>query len=401
MVKLLSLVSLLVALPASVLALPSTEIFHHRITIKFQHQVEPVKSLTVIKNTNDEDSEDLRLIQTAENKPAVWMTESEIWELFRQRVKFMDITDYEDLGKTFKINNGKTREFPVEPKFQEEVTPFLADLTTKYMQENLEKFTSFRTRYYKSRSGASSSDWLYEKIADIIATAPDKNVVSVRKFKHNWGQNSIIARFNGTEPNKENEVVIVGAHQDSVNMWFPSFGSAPGADDDGSGTVTILEAFRVLVKGGFKPVRPVEFHWYSAEEGGLLGSQAIAIEYEKQGRDVIAMLQNDMTGYVGKKPESFGIITDYVDPQLTVFIKALVEKYAKIPWKDTECGYACSDHASWRKAGYPSAFTIESEFHDSNPYIHTSNDVIKNLDFNHMLEFSKLSVSYAVELSHI
>lgn len=63
------------------------------------------------------------------------------------------------------------------------------------------------------------------------------------------------------------------------------------ADDDGSGTVTILEAFRVLVEGNFTPQRPVEFHWYSAEEGGLLGSQDIALEYEKEGRDVIAMLQ--------------------------------------------------------------------------------------------------------------
>lgn len=38
-----------------------------------------------------------------------------------------------------------------------------------------------------------------------------------------------------------------------------------GADDDGSGTVTILESYRALLASGFKPHRPVEFHWYSAE----------------------------------------------------------------------------------------------------------------------------------------
>jgi leucyl aminopeptidase len=63
------------------------------------------------------------------------------------------------------------------------------------------------------------------------------------------------------------------------------------ADDDGSGTVTILEAFRVLVTGRFTPQRPVEFHWYSAEEAGLLGSQDISLEYEKQGKIVIGMIQ--------------------------------------------------------------------------------------------------------------
>jgi leucyl aminopeptidase len=84
--------------------------------------------------------------------------------------------------------------------------------------------------------------------------------------------------------------IIIGAHQDSVNNAFPLL-PAPGADDDGSGTVTILEAFRVLVQAGFKPEKPVEFHWYAAEEGGLLGSQDIASEYAYQRKDVGAMIQ--------------------------------------------------------------------------------------------------------------
>ena len=35
--------------------------------------------------------------------------------------------------------------------------------------------------------------------------------------------------------------------------------------DDGSGSISILEAFRVLIAADFHPVRAVEFHWYSAE----------------------------------------------------------------------------------------------------------------------------------------
>lgn len=73
-------------------------------------------------------------------------------------------------------------------------------------------------------------------------------------------------------------------------MWLPML-RAPGADDDGSGTVTILEVFRALVGTGFRPHRPVEFHWYSAEEAGLLGSQAVAKSYEKKNVDVLAMIQ--------------------------------------------------------------------------------------------------------------
>jgi Zn-dependent M28 family amino/carboxypeptidase len=109
--------------------------------------------------------------------------------------------------------------------------------------------------------------------------------------------------------------------------------AAPGADDDGSGTVTILEAFRVLL--GSEAVRngnatnTVEFHWYSAEEGGLLGSQAIFQAYEREGREVKAMLQQDMTGYVQGtldegKEESVGVVTDFVDEGLTEFIKKVI-----------------------------------------------------------------------------
>lgn len=39
----------------------------------------------------------------------------------------------------------------------------------------------------------------------------------------------------------------------------------PGADDDGSGSVTILESYRALLSAGFRPERSVEFHWYAAE----------------------------------------------------------------------------------------------------------------------------------------
>jgi leucyl aminopeptidase len=101
-----------------------------------------------------------------------------------------------------------------------------------------------------------------------------------------------------------------------------------GADDDGSGTTTSLEALRALADANFTPNDPVEFHYFSAEEGGLLGSQAVAKAYEDKGVKVKAMLQMDMTAWVQKgTTESVGIIQDYVDPDLTTFLEQLVEKY--------------------------------------------------------------------------
>lgn len=204
------------------------------------------------------------------------------------------------------------------------------------LYSNLEHFSSFYTRYYKSSTGRESSEWLLSKVTDTVAASGAlKYGASVRHFNHPWGQNSVIA----TLPGRTNKTVVIGAHQDSINLLLPSLFAAPGADDDGSGTVTILEALRVIlereevVKGEME--NTLEFQWYSAEEGGLLGSQAIFSSYKKEGRDVAAMLQQDMTGYVQNtldagEQESVGVITDYVDPDLTDFIKKVVTQVCSL-----------------------------------------------------------------------
>ena len=77
-----------------------------------------------------------------------------------------------------------------------------------------------------------------------------------------------------------------------MNQYWPDEGRSPGADDDASGTVTILEAFRSLVSANWSPVgRAVEFHWYAAEEGGLLGSQEVARHYASNNYTIVGMLQ--------------------------------------------------------------------------------------------------------------
>jgi leucyl aminopeptidase len=227
--------------------------------------------------------------------------------------------------------------------------PLLTELKAEEMRLNLEKLTSFHTRYYKSEYGRQSSEWLLSRIRSIIseAGALAEASVTAEPFAHSWPQSSIIVCI----PGRTNNTVIIGAHQDSINLWLPSVLPAPGADDDGSGTVTTLEVLRTLLKSEDvlkgKAENTIEFHWYSAEEGGLLGSQAIFREYEKQGREVKAMLQQDMTGFVQKTidsgmPESVGVITDFVDKGLTDFIKKVITEvcfrhYYSLAVLSTDC----------------------------------------------------------------
>ena len=128
-------------------------------------------------------------------------------------------------------------------------------------------------------------------MSQIIDDSPLGTHISLEYFTHPFPQSSIIARFEPKIRNFSHPLTIIGAHQDSANYLFPLL-PAPGADDDCSGTVSILEAFRILAESGYTPKNgPVEFHWYAAEEGGLLGSQAIARYKKESGASIGAMME--------------------------------------------------------------------------------------------------------------
>ncbi|RKP34510.1 hypothetical protein BJ085DRAFT_43284 [Dimargaris cristalligena] len=349
------------------------------------------------------DRKGLRLIRTSEARPARWMKPLEVEVLMRNGIKFMDITEALELEQPMSpISALAQSPLPSQLTNQAIVQPIADSLNTELMKKTLETLTSFPTRYYKSDYGRQSSEWLYGQISHLAqaAAASDTLKVTVDYFAHAWSQKSIIARIESKTKPLSDETVIISAHQDSVNAMLPWFGRAPGADDDGSGTVTVMEAFRgLLTHGDFDPDVPVEFHWYSGEEAGLLGSQAVAKAYRQAGRRIVGMMQMDMTGYIGKS-EKVGIVTDFTDPQLTQLLRQLVTSYTRLQPSDMKCGYACSDHASWNKAGYRSVMPFEDDDLEANPNIHTTRDTVSTIKFNHCLEFAKIAVGFAVELSY-
>ena len=71
---------------------------------------------------------------------------------------------------------------PTTVSYQNEANVFIQKLETTFMQQWLEKFTSFYTRYYKSSWGAESSAWLIETVRGIAKPAGDR--VTVNEFKH-------------------------------------------------------------------------------------------------------------------------------------------------------------------------------------------------------------------------
>ncbi|KAJ1027840.1 hypothetical protein NDA13_003293 [Ustilago tritici] len=349
-----------------------------------------------------------RLVQTAPDQEPYWTTEFGKQVLWYRGIHFMDLTDTPDLGV---LNAARTAaslqsllqdssKFPAKVSHKKELKSVFKEISEDGPRKHLEKFTSFHTRYYKSETGRQSQAWLFKTVSEVVK---NKDYIKVEEFPHPWGQNSILLKIKGSNSTLTEHcgVTILGAHQDSTNL-FPFF-AAPGADDDGSGTVTIIEALRILLSANWQPQSDVELHWYSAEEGGLLGSQAVAQSYERKGPKVNAMLQQDMTAFVkAGTEETVGLVSDFVSTPLTKFIGLLVDEYLDIGYTETKLGYAGSDHASWTKIGADSAFAIEATFENSNlKRIHTTGDTFDHPEFSfkHLMQFVRLSAGFVVELA--
>ncbi|ORY25532.1 hypothetical protein BCR39DRAFT_499090 [Naematelia encephala] len=372
---------------------------------------DPVEALLSLRPEMAQHLAEQRLLHVFEHGEPTWMTEGDKMRLRRLGLKFMDLTERRDLADgANQLMAGKAH-MPnlTQQKF---VKPCFADISTKKMHDVLHHMTSYYSRYYHSTTGAQSATWLHDHIAEIIAASPFQTYISLEYHTHHFLQSSIVARFEPPVRNASLPLTIIGAHQDSANYLFPLL-PAPGADDDCSGSVSILEAFRVLATRGFIPTNgPVEFHWYAAEEAGLLGSLDLAGYKKDLGMKVGAMLEFDMTAFIhANSTEAISFIKDEADPDLTEWCASLAREYSDLPVTVTVLNApAGSDYMSWTRAGYPSAFATEGDPvargsfpGDFDPYVHTVKDRMDVDDesgvfsLDHMARFSELAIAFVVE----
>ena len=75
----------------------------------------------------------------------------------------------------------------------------------------------------------------------------------------------------------------------------------------------------------------VHFHFYSAEEAGLLGSLDMFKQYRKEGKDVVAFLNQDMSGFKPTSPSSdrFTMVVDHVYGPLNAFIGKVIRRVSR------------------------------------------------------------------------
>ncbi len=163
---------------------------------------------------------------------------------------------------------------------------------------------------------------------------------------------NMLATIPGSDPDIGHEVVLVGAHFDHVGT-DPSGEIYNGADDNASGTATMLELAQLWVESGIEPARTMVFAGFNAEELGLIGSMYYVIDPVFALEDTVAMINLDMVG----GGDDLGLLdfggTDSGSEWLYELLAAQQDE--DFPITPLGASYN-SDHAWFQSAGVPIAF---------------------------------------------
>lgn len=245
--------------------------------------------------------------------------------------------------------------------------------------------------------GAASGE-----VGDSFDLSPSKQLKFTVAVKQEQGTTqNVVAVLEGSDAKLKNEYVAIGAHYDHVGIGNPVNGDSifNGADDDGSGTVSVL-AIAEAVAAGPRPKRSLLFVWHAGEERGLWGSQYITDYPVIPLNQIIAQLNIDMIGRSKKEGDTEPRNVNLTGPNeiyvigskmMSTELGALSEKvnssFLKLAFnykyddpKDPERFFFRSDHYNYARKGIPIIFYFDGVHED----YHRPSDHPDKIDYQKM-----------------
>jgi len=239
------------------------------------------------------------------------------------------------------------------------------------------------SRHYNSVHNPKAAQFIYERFQSFGYTP---------RYQNNSATDiNVIATKLGTK--YPNQYYVIGAHYDDM----PSGSLAPGADDNASGTVAVLEAARIL--STFPTEYSIIFVLFDEEERGLYGSKAFVDSAYYKGDSIVCNLNFDMIAYDGNNDGKNWVVTntpsegyanDYISAMKTYAPTMVPEKHIDLT--------ANSDHASFWTRGYKAFMNIEDE-NDFTPYYHTTNDKFSTLNITYFRDLVRTALAALTSFS--
>jgi len=207
-----------------------------------------------------------------------------------------------------------------------------------------------------------------------------------------------------------NEYIVISAHLDGHGTHDGKIYN--GADDDGSGNVSILEiaqSFSLAIKNGHPPKRSIIFLHVTAEEKGLIGSRYYVKNPPYPLESTIANLNIDMIGRVDPKRKDkdpnyiYLIGSDKISQELHDISENINSKYTqlKLDYKynddnDPNRFYYRSDHYNFAKNNIPVIFYFNGTHED----YHEPSDTADKINYKLLEKRTKLIFHTAWELAN-
>jgi len=218
---------------------------------------------------------------------------------------------------------------------------------------------------------------------------------------------NIVAFIKGSE--KPEEIIVLSAHYDHVGVKNGKVYN--GADDDGSGTVAMMEmaqAFQKAAKDGNGPKRSILILHVTGEEIGLYGSKYYTENPLFPLENTVANLNTDMIGRIGSEKEGndnyiYLIGSDKLSQELHDLSEAVNKKYTNLELdytynddNDPNRFYYRSDHYNFAKNNIPVIFYFNGTHED----YHKPGDTPDKIEYELMAKRTQLIFLTAWEVAN-
>lgn len=259
-------------------------------------------------------------------------------------------------------------------------TNLLNDLTT---------FESFGIKNVGSSRLTDAENWITARYQSLGYTD-----IVLQPFTYSAGtSNNIIVTKTGTV--YPNTFLIIDGHYDTIN--------GPGTNDNGSGTVLIMELARLLKD--IDTEYSIKFIHFSGEEDGLVGSNYyVNNTVVPQNLDIRLVFNIDEVGglsgtnnntIICERDQSSPASNNTASNAFTNDLAALIELYSTL---NTEISYAyASDYIPFENNGEIITGIFEK---NETPFAHTASDLLVNMDVPYLYQVTKGSLGAALEFAN-
>ena len=304
-------------------------------------------------------------------------------------------------------------------KTMEKLSRYMGDIEVDFPGKKVNPMQSFPILYTSPSQAArlfglkvKKFDKEIEALADTAETISGKYSQKIKltadQEKKMVKSTNVLAFIEGSD--KKNEIIVVTAHYDHDGIKGGEIYN--GADDNGSGTVALIEmaeAFAKAKKEGHGPRRSVLFIAFTGEERGLLGSDFYAKNPVFAMDSTVVCLNIDMVGRIDEPHKDsvdyiYTIGADYLSTELhniskdaaKTFFPELKIDYTYNDKNHPEQLYYRSDQIKFAEKGVPVIF-YTSGMHDD---YHTPTDDVEKINFEVMTKRVKLIFATAWEIAN-